>query len=107
MRLLFVLLFLVKFSFSQSNDSYSAYSYFQSGEYEKAVSIYKNISRGSKFHLYYNPYFQCLLQIQDYKTAKTLVNKMVRKYPYQLTYLVDLYIVEDEGSGYKSKQIIN
>ena len=107
MRLLFILLFLVKFSFSQNNDSYSAYSYFQSGEYEKAVDIYKKISRGSSFHLYYNPYFQCLLKIQEYKPAKTLVNKMIRKYPYQLSYLVDLYIVENRLSEITSDKTIS
>ena len=107
MRFLFILLFIVKFSFSQNNDSYSAYSYFQSGEYEKAVDIYKKISRGSNFHVYYNPYFQSLLKIQDYKIAKTLVNRMVRKYPYQLTYLVDLYIVENKLDKKESEQIIH
>ena len=106
MRLNFVLLFCVSFAFSQTNDSQLAYQYYQSAEYEKAIEIYENLSKGSNFSQYYSPYFQCLVLSNNLPEAKKLVQKMIRKNSYSLTIYVDLYMVyvklEEEINSHKT-----
>ena len=48
MRLTSVFLFCVSFAFSQSNDSQIAYQFYQTGEYEKAIEIYKELNTENK-----------------------------------------------------------
>ena len=102
MRLTIVLLFFVSFSFSQTNDSQIAYQFYQSGEYEKAIDIYQDISKGNNSNSYYYPHFQSLLGIENYKDAKKLVLRMSKKNTHSLIYLVDLYFVESKLEDKKS-----
>jgi tetratricopeptide (TPR) repeat protein len=102
MRLTIVLLFFVSFSFSQTNDSQIAYQFYQSGEYEKAIDIYKDITKGNNSNSYYYPHFQSLLGIENYKDAKKLVLRMSKKNTHSLIYLVDLYFVESKLEDKKS-----
>ena len=96
MRLVFVTLFCISLSYSQINDSKAAYKFYQNGEYAKAVEIYNSILTNSNYHLYYNPYFHSLVYVEDYTTARKLVNKMIWKYSSSLVYLVDLYMIESK-----------
>ena len=102
MRLTIVFLFFVSFAFSQTNDSQIAYQFYQSGEYEKAINIYEDISKGNNSNSYYHPHFQSLLGIENYKDAKKLVVRMSRKNTHSLIYLVDLYFVESKLKDEKS-----
>ena len=106
MRLTFVFLFCVSFAFSQTNDSQLAYQYYQSAEYEKAIEIYENLSKGSNFSQYYSPYFQCLVLSDNLPESKKLVQRMIRKNSYSLTMHVDLYMVyvklEEEKNAQKT-----
>ena len=102
MRLIIVFLFFVSFAFSQTNDSQIAYQFYQSGEYEKAINIYEDISKGNNSNSYYHPHFQSLLGIENYKDAKKLVVRMSRKNTHSLIYLVDLYFVESKLKDEKS-----
>ena len=102
MRLTIVLLFFVSFSFSQTNDSQIAYQFYQSGEYEKAIDIYKDLNKGNNSNSYYYPHFQSLLGIENYKDAKKLVLRMSKKNTHSLIYLVDLYFVESKLEDKKS-----
>ena len=106
MRLTFVLLFCVSFAFSQTNDSQLAYQYYQSAEYEKAIEIYENLSKGSNFSQYYSPYLQCLVLSDNLPESKKLVQRMIRKNSHSLTMHVDLYMVyvklEEEKNAQKT-----
>ena len=106
MRLTFVFLFCVSFAFSQTNDSQLAYQYYQAAEYEKAIEIYENLSKGSNFSQYYSPYFQCLVLSDNLPKSKKLVQRMIRKNSYSLTMHVDLYMVcvklEEEKNAQKT-----
>ena len=93
MRLTFVLLFCVSFVFSQTNDSQLAYQYYQSAEYDKAIEIYKNLSKGSNFSQHYNTFFQCLILSDNMPDAKKLAQKMIRQNSRSLNFQVDLYMV--------------
>jgi len=93
MRLTFVFLFCVSFAFSQSNDSQIAYQFYQSGEYEKAIEIYQDLSKGYNF-TYYHPYLQCLILSDQFEEAKKLTDKIIRKNSNRLPYQVDLYMIQ-------------
>ena len=98
MRLTFVFLFCVSFAFSQSNDSQIAYQFYQTGEYEKAIEIYKELSKGANFTHYYHPYFQCLVLSEKFSEAKKLTNRMINRNSNHLPYQVDLFMIYREMS---------
>ena len=93
MRLTFVFLFCVSFAFSQSNDSKIAYQFYQTGEYEKAIEIYKELSKGANFTYYYHPYFQCLVLSENFSEAKKLTHRMINRNSNHLPYQVDLFMI--------------
>ena len=95
MRLILSFLFCVSFAFSQSdNQAKIAYQFYQNGEYEKAIEIYKKLSTSSNFHVHYHNYFQSLIHAGYYQEAKRLSRRMIRKFPSKLIYIVDLYICQ-------------
>ena len=93
MKLIVALFFCVSFAYSQSNDSQLAYQYYQNGEYEKAIEIYKELSKGYSFTQYYHPYFQCLVLSEKFSEAKKLTNKIIKRNTHHLPYQVDLYMI--------------
>ena len=108
MKLTFVFVFCVSFAFSQTNDSQIAYQFYQNGEYEKAIEIYKQLSNSSNFNIYYHPYFQSLIYTENYKDAEKLVQRIIRKSPSKLIYLVDLYIVQQrDDNAHMSKKTLD
>ena len=104
MRLTFVFLFCVSFAFSQSNDSQIAYQFYQTGEYEKAIEIYKELSKGTNFTQYYHPYFQCLILSEKFSEAKKLSNRMINRNSKHLPYQVDLFMIYVKMSDRKSAE---
>ena len=84
MKLIVALFFCVSFAYSQSNDSQLAYQYYQNGEYERAIEIYKELSKGYSFTQYYHPYFQCLFLLEKFSEAKKLTNKVIKSSYLQL-----------------------
>ena len=104
MRLTFVFLFCVSFAFSQTDDSKIAYQFYQNGEYEKAIDIYKDLSKGNTFSQIYYPYFQSLLLTEKYSEAKKVSQKMMRKNTYSLIFHVDLYLIYNKLEDKKNAQ---
>ena len=93
MKLIVALLCCVSFAYSQSNDSQLAYQYYQNGEYEKAIEIYQELSKGNSFSQYYHPYFQSLFLSEKLLEAKKLSIKMIKRNANHLPYQVDLYMI--------------
>ena len=90
---------------AQNNLGQLAYQYFQQGEYSKAIEIYKELNQKNVSASYFNPYLNCLIQIEDYKSAEKLVSKIIRKYPKSLNYQVDLgFLQKKKGKEKKSKK---
>ena len=106
MRLTFVFLFCVSFAFSQTDATKIAYQYYQNGEYEKAIDMYKDLSKGNTFSQIYYPYFQSLVLTEKYSEAKKVSQKMMRKNTYLLIFHVDLYLIynklEDKKNAKKT-----
>ena len=82
---------------AQNNQGQLAHQYFQQGEYSKAIDIYKELNKKSISASYFNPYLNCLIQIEDFKGAEKLASKMVRKYPKSLNYQVDLGFLQKKN----------
>ena len=90
---------------AQNNQGQLAYQYFQQGEYSKAIEIYKELNQKNVSASYFNPYLNCLIQIEDYKSAEKLVSKIIRKYPKSLNYQVDLgFLQKKNGKKKKAKR---
>ncbi|MEA3495906.1 MAG: tetratricopeptide repeat protein [Bacteroidota bacterium] len=94
--------------FSQNTtDEQLAIQYFQNEEYEKAIVIFEELFEKDQSSLYiYNYYFSCLLNLKEFKEAKSLLKKLNRKYPDKTEYIVDLgYLYELTDNDKKAKNI--
>lgn len=86
---LFAVLLLQLKAFAQSTvDEQLAAQYYQNKEFDKALDYYEKLYK--KQEGFYPQYLNCLLQLQDFKTAEKTVKKQVKKYPEKLVFMVDL-----------------
>jgi tetratricopeptide (TPR) repeat protein len=91
--------FLAISCFSQPNtDEQLAFQYLQNKEFDKAVVYYEKFFSKKDGISYYNPYLLCLTQLKQYDKAEKMIKKVIKQYPYDLTYLVDL------GTLYKDQK---
>ena len=104
-RILLVCMILNSFVSAQTNQGKLAYQYYQSGEYDKAITLYKELNKKSVYNAYFTTYLNCLLQIEDYKEAEKLVARIVKKFPKSLHYKVDYGFVQKKNNKVnKAKQ---
>ena len=69
------------FAIAQKSEQQLAYQYFINGEYNNAITIYKELMDEHFSVAYYNPYFTSLLKVENFKAAEYLAKKLVKKYP--------------------------
>ena len=105
MRLLFFFLLLFNFVFAQKSDQQIAYQYYNNGEYEKAIVLYEDLMQARFSVAYFDPYFTSLLKVQNYKEAKDLAKKFVKKYPKELQYQLGLIIAQYKSGNIKKANI--
>jgi tetratricopeptide (TPR) repeat protein len=86
-----------------------AKSYYQSGQYEKAAELYKELIKEKKrYSIYYYYYFKSLVKLKKYDEAEKLCKKLLKENPKNVKYKVDLaYIYKLKGEDKKSEKIIN
>jgi tetratricopeptide (TPR) repeat protein len=83
-------------SFSQSTDEKLAHQFYENGEYEKAIDIYKKSFKHSRTNTQvYEEYLQSLLAINNQKGAETMIKKQIKSFPQSYFYQVDLGYVYD------------
>lgn len=105
MRIVLLFIMLQSIVYGQDNNKQLAYQYFQKGEYEKSILIYKDLSRKNSITSYYYPYFTCYFNLGRYKEARNLSQKMVKKFPKNLIYLVEVNICYlKEGNKKRSEK---
>ncbi|MFY0643901.1 MAG: tetratricopeptide repeat protein [Bacteroidia bacterium] len=101
MRVLLISLFTL-FLFqvaAQSSDEELAAHYYNSGDYEKAVVLYKRLHKTKPSSVYiYENYLNSLIALNNIKESTSLVKKMIKKNPKSLNYKVDLGYVYDQMS---------
>ncbi len=102
----FLLLIAACNAFSQTQtEKQLALQYFQAQEYDKAVVLYERFFNRSGLTYYYNYYLNCLLKLNEHKTAEKLVKKQIKKNPDPQIFIVDLgYVYTNAGEIEKAKQ---
>jgi len=104
---IFILLFSVTFSFAQAGrDEALANSYFQEGEYEKAVELYQSLwEKNDNAPKFYSPLFKCYVNLKQYEALEKVVRKQQKKFLTNAQYAVDLgYALNLSGQAAKGKE---
>jgi tetratricopeptide (TPR) repeat protein len=85
-------------AFAQETDEALAVQYFQNGEFEKAAPLFETLYNTAPTQRLYTYYFDCLMQLKDYKKAEKFVNRQIKREPDALRYMVDLgYVLLQSG----------
>ena len=87
------------FAFAQQNDQQLAHKYYINGEYDKAISIYKELNKERFTVAYYAPYFSSLLKTEQFKVAEQLAKKVVKLYPNSLNYQLEIGIAQEKSGN--------
>jgi len=87
------LLFVWSPAWAQPSDLEIAESYVKTGKCELANIYYKKIIETDKSKTVYTNYMECLLVVEDYKTAQKLAKSFVKSQPSNPNYIIDLGLV--------------
>jgi len=94
-------------SFAQPNTNEQlAVQYFQEKQFEKAAVLFEDIYNAKPTPFIYDYYFNCLLELKDYKKAEKFVSKTIKKQPLNVGLGVDLgylYLLEQESDKAKKQ----
>jgi len=101
MRIIFFFFFFTTTVFAQNNKQQLAYQYYYSGDYEKAIIIYKEISKKSISVNSYNPYFNSLLKLEKFIAAEKLAKRMFSKNSKNLNYQADIVVCQFKKGNIK------
>lgn len=85
---------------AQPNQEHNlATQYYSNGEYDKAADLFEKLydkNPGSSF--YYRYYYNCLVQLREFKKLDKVIKKQIKKNPEDLTLYVDLgYMLVQDG----------
>jgi tetratricopeptide (TPR) repeat protein len=77
-QLLFLFFFSITIGFAQTEtDIQLAQYYYTNGEFDKAVVYYEKLYASDPSKVIFTRYFECLMEIQDFKTAEKVIKKQV------------------------------
>jgi tetratricopeptide (TPR) repeat protein len=109
----FIFSFLFSFILSASFAQYDyteqlAVQSYQEGNYNKAVDLFKDLfHKNTSSDDYYDYYLNCLVNLKQYKDAETELKKLIKKYPSNPKYSVDLGYIYGLSGNIKKKSSIN
>lgn len=91
-------------AFTQSSsDLRIANKYAYSGQCTNAIEMYETFESKLSLQNYYTTFLKCLLEEKKYTEAISLVKKVRKKYPNQITYIFDLGLVyKKKGDKYRA-----
>src|SRR5688572_3381470 len=75
---------------AQSADEQLAFQYLQNKEFDKAVVYYEKFFDRKDGIEYYNPYLLCLVKLRQFDKAEKMIKRLIKQYPQNLIYIVDL-----------------
>ncbi len=97
------LIFIIQTLIAQNSDNQLAFEYYQSKEYEKALVLFDKLYKKTKAKVYFNYEIKCLVALEHYKEAESLLKKRIKKDKKELSYLVDLgYVYERQNKKEKA-----
>jgi tetratricopeptide (TPR) repeat protein len=90
----------------KGRDETLANSYYQTGEYEKAASLYQALWDKNNYAAgFYRPLFKSLIELKKYEDAEKAAKKQSKKYPDIIQYQIDIgYIYHLQGANDKYKE---
>ena len=75
-QILFLFFFSITIGFGQTEtDIQLAQYYYSNGAFDKAVVYYEKLYASDPSKIIFTRYFECLMEIQDYKTAEKVIKK--------------------------------
>lgn len=77
-----------------------ASKYFFNQEYEKAVSLYKELYSQNYSKVYFNRYIKCLKKLERLEQAATVAKNQIRRAQNDLSYYVDLGLIYELQNNY-------
>jgi len=94
LKSLFIILFFLcsTFLFAQKPDEQIqlGQEYYKNKEFDKAAAIFLELYNSQKTKIYFNYYFNCLIELKEYETAEKILKKEIRKNDNDLSLYVDL-----------------
>jgi tetratricopeptide (TPR) repeat protein len=105
---IFLQLVLMSSLFAQKGrDETLAASYFQNGEYDKAVELYQALwDKGNNAPQFYTPLLKSYLELKKFDEAERVVKKQIKRYPDVVQFQIDLgYLYKSKGDLPKSKDV--
>ncbi|MBL6446087.1 tetratricopeptide repeat protein [Fulvivirga sp. 29W222] len=88
---------------AQSQEVRLANEYYSQGEYEKAKKLYDDLARDlNNIPLIHNNYFFLLVELAEYKEAEKYVKRLIKNFPNNLYYQLDLGVLL-KSSGQESQ----
>lgn len=94
---------------AQTADEKLAAQYFENKEYDKALSLYQELSEKEPESIYlYDRYLACLLETKNWDKAEKMVRKRQRKYDEIAQYQVDAgFVLEKQGKVKEADKLYN
>jgi pentatricopeptide repeat protein len=91
----------------QGRDETLAASYFQNGEYDKAVELYQTLWEKNNYAAqFYAPLFRGYLEMKNLTRPEKVVKRQIKKYGDVVQYQIDLgYLYRSEGDQSKSREV--
>jgi tetratricopeptide (TPR) repeat protein len=88
------------------NDIQLANQYFEQGDNDKALELFKTLEKGSRnIPLIHERYFQLMMMTGRFEEAEDYVQRAIKKYPTNLYYKIDLgKVYEQKNEKGKAKQ---
>ncbi|MBI4648268.1 MAG: tetratricopeptide repeat protein [Bacteroidia bacterium] len=97
---LYIIIFLctnICFAQIDPNDSQLALEYYKNKEFDKAAALYDKLFKNTNSPIFFEYYIQCLIELDDYKTAEKAIKKQINKNQSELAYYIEF------GGLYKSQ----
>ncbi len=103
--LLVLFLPIVKLSAQHNSEVQLANEYYGQGEYEKAKNLYDDLSKDfDNIPLIHNNYFFLLIETADYSDAEKYIKRLIKKFPNNLYYRLDLGLLLLSSGGEQKAQ---
>ncbi|HNP18396.1 MAG TPA: tetratricopeptide repeat protein [Fulvivirga sp.] len=103
--LLVLFLPILKLSAQHNSEVQLANEYYGQGEYEKAKKLYDDLSKDyDNIPLIHNNYFFLLIETSDYSDAEKYIKRLIKKFPNNLYYRLDLGLLFLSSEGEQKAQ---
>lgn len=110
LNLLFILsIYLLPLNAQNNEDEKLAAQYFSEKQYDKSADIYEVLLKKQPESIYYyENLMQCYLSLKDFKNAEKLIDKRIKKFPFNYAYLVDkAYLYQVQNNNAEKDKILS